>query len=282
MGKVKDLILFCIDVIFILFVAAGIFVWIKLGIFFNEHPLPFFAAIVQFICTYACIRVRTMSEFIPPKKIRIINFVAVIYSTIHTIYSSVILVFSYADQTTLYQDQIYFAAYMVAWSIGFAQVLIYLLWPQSLTGVNYAVFQHERELTDDEQDTLDQLEEYLNDLSDSSESKNDNTAEERGYGFEDLGLIHHRNYVPDGTKAEEIWSVWLDPVCEGERIVQTNWNHYFHKQWIKTSYERGNNNCPNCRQLLITGSDVDEKASEENGLLNDSVLTRSSFQTQVN
>ncbi len=153
-----------------------------------------------------------MSEFIPPKKIRIINFVAVIYSMIHTIYSSVILIFSFKDNNTIYHNQIYFAAYMIAWSIGLAQILIYLLCPQSLTGINFSYFQHSRDLTDDERDTLDQLEEYLADLSDSTESKGDNTAEERGHAFDDLGLLHHRNYAPDNTKDKEFCSVCLDPV----------------------------------------------------------------------
>lgn len=278
MGKIRDYILFSIDAFVFLIGALGIYTWIKLGIFYSEHPLPFFGAIMQLICSYIWVRVRTMSEFIPQERMIVINFIAVIFSVIHTIYSTVILIFSYKDHNTMYQNEIYFGAYMVGWGVGLAQILIYLLWPQALTGVNYSIFQHSRDLTEEERETLDQLEEYLAGLSDSSESKGENLAEERGHSFDDLGLIHFRNYKNEQKEDTQFCSVCLDPVLEGERIVQTHCKHFFHRQCLKTSYEIGNNNCPNCRECLIGGSVILSKISDDNGLLNDSELTRSSFQ----
>lgn len=103
----------------------------------------------------------------------------------------------------LYENQIYFTAYMLAWSIGLAQILIYLLCPQALIGVNYSSFQHSRTLSQDEIQRIEEIQEYLNGLSDSSERSGENTVEERATSFEDLNLINHRSYVRENKESDQ-------------------------------------------------------------------------------
>jgi len=175
----------------------------------------------------------------------------------------------------MYENQLYFVAYMLAWALGLAQILVYLLWPLALTGVNYSTFQHSRALSQDEIRRIEEIREYLNELSDSSERSGEIADEERATSFDDLQLANHRSYSRENKEDDQTWTVCIDPILEGERIVETNWRHLFHRDWLKISYERGSHQCPNCRTLLISHPNF----SDHNGLLNNSSITRSSFQS---
>jgi hypothetical protein len=94
-----------------------------------------------------------------------------------------------------------------------------------------------------------------------------------------LELVLHQKYETSLQAEEENCTVWLDPIMQGENVAETLWGHLFHKKWLRTSYERGNELCPNCRVNIVTGPEVPcEKDLEENGLLTESD-TRSSFQS---
>lgn len=178
----------------------------------------------------------------------------------------------------MWQNQIYFFSYMAWWAIGIIQILIYLFCHQAITGINYSYFQHSRDLTREEQERIDELDNYLVGLSDSSDSREDSN-EGRQLSFENLELIFHTKYNKLLHSDEENCTVWLDPIEQDEVVAETLWGHFFHKKWLRTSYERGNELCPNCRINMVTGpEEVSEKDLEENGLLNGSD-TRSSFQS---
>ena len=71
------------------------------------------------------------------------------------------------------------------------------------------------------------------------------------------------------SKSDEYWSIWLDPLVQGEKIVQTHWGHLFHRMWLKTSYERGSELCPNWRNSLK------KRSQEKNDLSSTEVLSSS-------
>jgi hypothetical protein len=80
--------------------------------------------------------------------------------------------------------------------------------------------------------------------------------------------------------SNEFCSVCLDPLLDGEKIVETPCNHLFHKRCLKTSYERGSDLCPNWRKnLKVSSSPEKYMLSEEIGRINHSCLSRSSFQS---
>lgn len=181
----------------------------------------------------------------------------------------------------MWQKQIYFFSYMICWGIGITQILVYLLCHQVLTGVNYSYFYHSRELTEEESKALDEMDEYLVGLSDSSDS-GENSNEGRWLSFEELNLIFYSNYQKEDEKeADEIWTVWLDPILKHEKIIETRCEHFFHKHCIKTSYLRGNEQCPNWRKILRPEEEYLRIKSDQNVLLNDSFMTRSSFNSTI-
>ena len=91
----------------------------------------------------------------------------------------------------MYQTEIYFLAYLVCWGIGLTQISIYALWHTTLTGVNYALLHQTRNLTQNEIQTLEEIDEYLIGLSDSSDSKGEPSDELHTPSFEELGIIKY-------------------------------------------------------------------------------------------
>ena len=102
----------------------------------------------------------------------------------------------------MWQNQIYFFSYMASWAIGIIQILTYVFCHQVMTGVNYSLFQHSRDLTREERERIDELDDYLVGLSDSSESREDST-EQRQLSFEDLELVLHQKYETSLQVEEE-------------------------------------------------------------------------------
>lgn len=126
------------------------------------------------------------------------------------------------------------------------------------------------------------MDQYLVALSDSSDS-GENSNEDRWLSFEELDLIFIPNYQKEDEKeADEIWTVWLDPILKHEKVIKTRCEHFYHKHCIKTSYLRGNELWPNCREKLRPEEQsLIIKRSDENVLLNDSFITRSSFNSTI-
>jgi hypothetical protein len=125
------------------------------------------------------------------------------------------------------------------------------------------------------------MDEYLVGLSDSSDSPK-NSDDGRWVSFDELELIMHPSYENEEEKIDEVWTVWLDPILNNEKVIETRCAHFFHKQWLKTSYQRGNELCPNWRRNLISDEESSNlKNSEQNGLLNGSSMTRSSFNSTI-
>jgi hypothetical protein len=98
MGKLKDIWLIVLDLVFVWIVATGIYLWVRLGIFYNEHPISFIGVFAQFVCFYLWIRVRTISEILTQKRVYQVNFYGLFFSIIQTLYATVILFFSYKDK----------------------------------------------------------------------------------------------------------------------------------------------------------------------------------------
>ena len=89
------------------------------------------------------------------------------------------------------QNKIYFLAYLVFWGIGLTQISIYALCHTTLTGIKYALLHQTRNLTQNEIQTLEKIDEYLIGLSDSSDSKEVLSDEHRTPSFEELGIIKY-------------------------------------------------------------------------------------------
>lgn len=279
MAKFKDIWLMITDVSLIIIVVVGIILWVRLGIFYEEYPIPFVGAIGQLACFYIWIRVRTISEFISQRRIHQINFYGLFYSILHSVYAWITIFFNIKKTNGMYQSQVYFFAYLVCWLFGVTQILIYALCHQTLTGVNYAYFHRTRDISSAERETIDEIDEYLVGLSDSSDSRGENSGEEKPLSFEELKLYSPSVYSREEKASDEFWSVWLDPLLPGEKIVQTLCSHSFHKRWLRMSYERGSDLCPNWRKSLTHPWKSVEDTPEMNGLLNQSNFTRSSFQS---
>lgn len=91
----------------------------------------------------------------------------------------------------MYQNEIYFLAYLTCWGIGLTQISIYTLWHTALTGINYALLHQTRNLSQSEIQTLEEIDEYLIGLSDSSDSKEEISDEYQSPSFEELRIVKY-------------------------------------------------------------------------------------------
>jgi len=276
MAKLKDILLVGLDVAFLLSIGFGMYLCITHGYFYQNNQIAFLGGIIQIIWTYTWIRIRTMSEHIPLQLVFQVNFYGLIYSIAHSIFSTIILAISYQKNNEMFQLLYYFFPYLFCWVLGIGHVLTYLCCHQVLTGVNYFVFQHTRIMTTTERAALDDLDDYLVGLSNSSEENDENSGDDSQTCFDDLQFVQHSKLSNVVQNSDESWTVCLDALITGEWIIETPWHHLFHRSCLKSSYERGSSLCPNWRKNITEPQDeFEDFCCVRSGLINESLCSTS-------
>lgn len=75
---------------------------------------------------------------------------------------------------------------------------------------------------------------------------------------EERDLIINYNIIPTSTKmitveaVNQMCSICMEPITSQEVNIKTKCNHTFHKKCIDEWFSFGKNECPNCRQELVT------------------------------
>lgn len=274
MDKCKDTFMIITDCIFVFLVGVGVYLSVYYSFFYDEYPISYVGAFGQFTCFYIWIRLRMASEYIQQQTMYKINFYGLMYSVINTVYATIILFFSYKNKNAMYQKQLYFFAYIVWWGLGLTQIMIYALWHQVFTGVNYTHFHHRRELTPNELQFQNDLDDYLMNLSDSSDSKGEDSGENR-INFEDPTHFKVYNHIKIDKISDEYWSICLEKIEKGQKVVETYWFHVFHKRCLKSHWDSGKQDWPNWRKNIISMSEnferINSSDSSSNSTINDTI-----------
>lgn len=276
MGKCKDTLMIIADLIFLFWIVVAVYLSVLFRFFFNDYPVSYVGGFGQFAWFYIWIRIRMASEYISQLIMYRINFYGLMYSIMNTIFATIVLLLSYKDKDAMYQKQLYFVLYMACWGLGLTQITIYVLWHQVFTGINYEVFHHRRQLTVNERQMQNDLDEYLMNLSNSSESRGEDSGENKTVNIDDPTQFKVYNYIKNGKTSDEFWSICLDPFEKGQKVVETKWTHVFHKRWIKSYFDTGKEDCPNCRKNVnYTSPKFERQTQDSENQINETIQSDS-------